>query len=105
MAIPLPLEELLNLCFAALNRGEKKFNSRLVAPTFFRNEPFGEYVGGLFRLTQWLALDLQRGRSGPNSRPSSARPRAVTALQSSNPIATFAAMSQAIFRDRRATDE
>jgi len=26
---------------------EKKFNSRLVAPTFFRNEPFGENVEGL----------------------------------------------------------
>ena len=31
----------------ARDSGEKKFNSRLVAPTFFRNEPFGENVEGL----------------------------------------------------------
>ena len=31
-----------------LNTNQKKFNSRPVAPTFFRNEPFGENVEGLF---------------------------------------------------------
>jgi hypothetical protein len=31
----------------ALDPGQEKFNSRSVAPTFFRNEPYGENVEGL----------------------------------------------------------
>lgn len=34
--------------FPTLDTGDKKFNSRLVAPTIFRNKPFGEDVEGLF---------------------------------------------------------
>jgi hypothetical protein len=30
-----------------IKASQKKFNSRLVAPTFFRNKPFGENVEGL----------------------------------------------------------
>jgi hypothetical protein len=33
--------------FPAPDTGDKEFNSRLVAPTLFRNEPFDEYVEGL----------------------------------------------------------
>jgi hypothetical protein len=35
----------LNFCAEA----QKKFNSRLVAPIFFRKKPFDENVEGLFR--------------------------------------------------------
>jgi hypothetical protein len=30
-----------------MGTGQKKFNSRLVAPTFFRKKPFGDNVEGL----------------------------------------------------------
>jgi hypothetical protein len=33
--------------FPAPDPGKKKFNSRLVVPTFFRKKPFGENVEGL----------------------------------------------------------
>jgi len=33
--------------FPASDPDEKKSNNRLLAPTFFRNEPFGENVEGL----------------------------------------------------------
>ena len=35
--------------FPTPDASDKKFNSRLVVPTFFRNEPFGEHVEGLSR--------------------------------------------------------
>lgn len=36
--------------FPPPDAGDKKFNSRPVAPTFFTNEPFGELVEGLSHL-------------------------------------------------------
>jgi hypothetical protein len=33
--------------FPALDARQKKFNSRLVASIFFRDEPFGEHVEGI----------------------------------------------------------
>ena len=36
--------------FPHADAGYKKFNSRPVAPTILRNEPFGEYVDGAFSL-------------------------------------------------------
>jgi hypothetical protein len=33
--------------FPTTHAGHKKFNSRLVTPTLFRNKPFGDHVEGL----------------------------------------------------------
>jgi hypothetical protein len=56
--------------FPAPDTGDKKFNSRLVAPTVFQKKPFGESVEGLSYLNSLpfshmapssIRYDLERG--------------------------------------------
>jgi hypothetical protein len=51
LACPLSVEKPPRPDFPAPDAGDKKFNSRLLAPIILRNEPIGEYVEWLFHLS------------------------------------------------------
>jgi len=51
LACPLSVEKPPRPDFPAPDAGDKKFNSRPLAPIILRNEPIGEYVEWLFHLS------------------------------------------------------